>query len=527
MVQRIEVLMGGQGIFYGTQSVGGVINVVTKAFSTELEGAVGVSAHSNDGYNVNLSVGDSIGKHQYVIYGSKDDADGHQPFSNADYQPSSTDRNRSYDVLTLGAKYAYNAGDRSRVVLSYQFTDNEVDFARPQATATAYNARKEDIAILKWDYAPSDSVSMLLKAYYHKWDSHFTRIDNDLANPGQTITISDKEFWGYEDYGLNAILRYRAAGGMQYVFGLDSQKFSGSDEVLLIADQQETVNAVFVQARTDEIFENTLFAVGARLNSRSDASNATVWNVTGKHNFKGSDFYLRGNVGTSFRLPDAWQLFGNDPCCTQGNPALEAEESFNVNLAIGGEAAKIAGGLVWELVGFRRTVDNLIGSANGMRINTANEVKISGAEVNLQTLFGSSLAASFNVVVTDAEDASGEQIPNLPDETVKLNLQYTSVAQPIGGALGISYVGKVYSDVGGFFPSGENVEHGSYTVVNLSGYYDFGQSDRFRLGIRLENALDEDYATSVRTSNTDAGVPYLYSNLGVPRTWHVSLRYHF
>jgi vitamin B12 transporter len=527
MVERIEVLRGGQGIFYGTQSVGGVINVVTKAFSNGLDGAVGMSAHSNDGYNVNLSVRDSIGKHQYVIYGSKDDADGYQPFSDADYQPSSTDRNRGYDVATVGAKYAYNASDRSRVVLSYQYTNNQVDYARPQATATAFNAREEDIAIIKWDFTPNDSISMLLKGYYHTWDSLFTRIDNDLANPGQTITISDKEYWGYEDYGLNAILRYRAAGGMQYVFGLDSQTFSGSDEVLLIADQEETVNAIFVQARTEDIFENTLLAVGARLNSRSDASNATVWNITGKHNFRGSDFYLRGNVGTSFRLPDAWQLFGNDPCCTQGNPALEAEESFNVNLAIGGEAASIAGGLVWELVGFRRTVDNLIGSADGMRINTANEVKITGAEIILQTTFGSSLTANFNVVVTDAEDAGGEQIPNLPEEAVKLNLQYTSVAQPIGAALGISYVGDVYSDVGGFFPTGENVEHGSYTVVNLSGYYDFGRSDQIRLGIRLENALDENYATSVRTSSTDAGAPYLYSNLGVPRTWHVSLFYQF
>jgi vitamin B12 transporter len=38
MVERIEVLKGGQGIFYGTQSVAGVINVVTKSFSRSSEG---------------------------------------------------------------------------------------------------------------------------------------------------------------------------------------------------------------------------------------------------------------------------------------------------------------------------------------------------------------------------------------------------------------------------------------------------------------------------------------------------------
>ena len=46
MVERIEVLMGGQGIFYGTQSVSGVINVVTKALSSGREGSVGAAVHT-------------------------------------------------------------------------------------------------------------------------------------------------------------------------------------------------------------------------------------------------------------------------------------------------------------------------------------------------------------------------------------------------------------------------------------------------------------------------------------------------
>jgi len=53
MIERIEVLKGGQGIFYGTQSVGGVVNIVTKSFSDETNGAVGTGVNSNDGYNVN------------------------------------------------------------------------------------------------------------------------------------------------------------------------------------------------------------------------------------------------------------------------------------------------------------------------------------------------------------------------------------------------------------------------------------------------------------------------------------------
>ena len=42
VVERVEVLYGGQGIFYGTQAVSGVVNIVTKSFSNEPTGTVGL-----------------------------------------------------------------------------------------------------------------------------------------------------------------------------------------------------------------------------------------------------------------------------------------------------------------------------------------------------------------------------------------------------------------------------------------------------------------------------------------------------
>ena len=52
MVERIEVLKGGQSLFYGTQSVGGVINVVTRTYSAETEGEVSAGLDTNEGTHV-------------------------------------------------------------------------------------------------------------------------------------------------------------------------------------------------------------------------------------------------------------------------------------------------------------------------------------------------------------------------------------------------------------------------------------------------------------------------------------------
>jgi vitamin B12 transporter len=426
MVERIEVLKGGQGIFYGTQSVSGVVNIVTRGFSQETDGQVSAGVHSNDGYHVGGFLRGSASDHEFVLYASQDEADGFQPFRDEHYQPSSNDRDRSYDVFNVGVKYGYDFTDQSRISLHYQRTENEVDFARPAQTITAFNEREEDIFTLKWDYLWRGDDGLYVKAYYHEWDSWFTRFDNDLANPGEIITIDDRSFWGYEDYGLNAMSRFTVADSVQMVAGFDHQSYWGRDDVLLIADRTESVNAAFLQVRSLEgQIPGTRLAAGVRYNKPDKADGMLLWNVSGRHEFA-NELYIRGNVGTAFRLPDAWQLFGNDPCCTQGNPELEGEESLNFNIAIGAELADIGDGLSWELIGFHRTVDNLIGSSGGIRVNTQNEVTIAGGEALLKYAASNDWSATLSFTVTDAEaTGSSQQVPDIPELTGKLLLAYS------------------------------------------------------------------------------------------------------
>src|SRR5262249_35982733 len=72
MIERVEVLYGGQGIFYGTQSIAGVVNVVTKSFSHEPAGSVGVGLDENDGRHVNADYRAAFGGHQLVLFASQD-----------------------------------------------------------------------------------------------------------------------------------------------------------------------------------------------------------------------------------------------------------------------------------------------------------------------------------------------------------------------------------------------------------------------------------------------------------------------
>ena len=527
MVERIEVLYGGQGIFYGTQSVAGVVNVLTKSFSESPEGRVAVGVDGNDGVHASIDYRASSGGHQFVLYASNDEADGFQPFQDEDYQPSGTDRNRGYDVLTAGVKYGYSFNPDSQLTLHYHRTDNQVEWAAPSNRARSLNERQEDLLTAKWDYALSDNVELFVKGYLHEWDSHWTRRDNQLDEngdlTGSLITRSDREYWGYNDYGLTAMTRVQTGGGFDLAAGYEHQRFSGHDEVLLIADRTESVNAFFGQIRTNEdLLANTRIALGLRHNSPSGEGEVTVGNISLHHDFSES-LFLRGSAGTSFRLPDAWQLYGNDPCCTLGNPDLEGEKSSNVNVGIGGRAGS---SVTWELIAFKRAVDDLIGTANGMRVNSDRTVDFDGWELNTAFALNPGWTASISYVNTTAQaEGSSEQITDVPETTFKANLTYQSANSPFEFVASLLNVGDVFDSVSGGIG---RVEHGGYKVLDLGGAYRFGEGGRQRIGIRLENALDEEYASSLGRAFVDVGgSSYPYENLGTPQTLHVSYGYQF
>lgn len=542
MVERIEVLKGGQGIFYGTQSVGGVVNIVTRNFSNETDGAVSAGANSNDGSNVNGFYRTTLGDHQFVVYGSKDESDGYTPYRGQDVQSSATDLDRGFDVASLGLKYAWNLSPDSRLSLQYQFTDADLDYARPNLNNKTVNAREEEIITLKYDLRLNENVELFIKAYQHTWDTEYTRIYNRLDAAGRLTgavrVLNDKTFWGYEDQGINAMARINTNGYFDYVIGVDHQSYSGEDDVWRIADQEEDVTAPFVQVRTtSRLFERTTFAFGLRNNQASNMEDSTVWNLTGKH-YLSDELYIQGNVGTSFRLPDAEALFLNeyydvnndgipdDGYFAIGNPDLEPEKSENINLSLGGKLYAMD----FELTAFSRDIEDYIESYVPIVIagvdgesfaNTSDEVNVDGYEVVAGLPLGTGWTAQLSHTRNRSQlNGSGPQLTGIPKRETKLRLDYRSASMPFALSLNSNLVG----DINGR----RNMERGDYVVTDLSATYLAGADQQHRFTLRLENVTDEEYATRFDVANRDVGgATYVYANLGMQRTLHFAYTYSF
>ena len=127
IVDSIQILQGGQALFYGTQAMAGAVNIVTKAFSDTPDGAVTVGGDTNDSGHFDGYYRNSVGHNHFVVYADFDISSGFQPFPSQDIQPSATDRDRSYHLFTVGAKYAYDFSDDLRFSTLLQHTSAKLD----------------------------------------------------------------------------------------------------------------------------------------------------------------------------------------------------------------------------------------------------------------------------------------------------------------------------------------------------------------------------------------------------------------
>jgi outer membrane cobalamin receptor len=536
MVSRIEVLEGGQALFYGTQAVAGAVNVVTRAFSATPSGMATIGADTNGGRHIDSFFSNSVGRSQFVVYGSADTAKGYDAFRKQDYQPSATDRRRGYDVYTLGGKYAYNFTDQIQLTAAYQHTDAKLDFALPYRVSREVNTRQEDLASLKLDYDVNDRLSFYVKGYYHKWHTTYDTEYNDLAKPGTIDVLYHDAFWGYKDYGANVLGKLLLTKGVETYFGYDVQSYGGRDDVLIIKQQDETTQAGFAQLRlTHDLIPNLNLAAGVRYSSPSVGQSATIWNVSGQYDLPWS-MYIKGDVGTNFRLPTAEELFANDPQDERGNPSLQPESSSSLNASFGGVFDMASRPVNWEVTGFARNIKNLINyasfdAATGQSVfgNVAGTVRVRGYEASVNAELSDAISTKVSYTHNSSHAEGAPQLIKIPTSLAKLFLDYHPPELPIGVTLSAIYMGDVFNTV-----SGKRVAYGNYGVFDLSGRYFFGKDRHQTLNLSVQNLFDRQYGKPAKgcldvptDRPTACSSPYTYVNLGLPRTFRATYSYEF
>lgn len=191
-IERIEVLKGSASTLYGSDAVGGVINIITRkpkagGATTKISGAWG--SYGKKTYNV-YNEGMAKGGFYWTVNGQTDKMgdykDGH---GNTTYN--------KIDSKSYGVKLGQKFGDKADINVSY--AKYKLDYNRPEINKSHYTGNiiegKKDNTkyTVAFDYKFNDKLSNRLTYFSRTAD-----LDDDTKHPATLWQMREKT-WGFSE----------------------------------------------------------------------------------------------------------------------------------------------------------------------------------------------------------------------------------------------------------------------------------------------------------------------------------------
>ena len=449
-IERIEIVRGPRASYYGSDAIGGVVQIFTRR-----EDGVTLRAGygSDDNRQASASFGERGERGGFSLSASWRETDGFSAQNPSGFSFDPDDDGFRHLGLSLRADYRLGPG---QLELSGLFADSETEFDQGVGDTGTQAVQ------LRYSFATAGDWQHEVRGGY----SH-NGLDNDFGGFGTQFDSSRAQFaW---------LSRWQASPDLELLGGVDAYEEQGENQGSFDQERYD------IGAFTGIDWRPGRHEINASL--RVDDDELFGSELTGQaaygYNFA-RGFKAIASFGSAFRAPSFSQLFspgfGGQ---FAGNPDLEPEESDSYELGLRFDRGRHR----LSLSGYITELDNLIDFAgeNFQAINI-DEAEITGAELDYRWRH-THWQAAVTLTIQDAENKdTGGDLLRRPDESASFTLDRSFAG---GGSLGLEvfYNGK-RSDIGG-------VTLDDYTLLNLRARWPI--MDGLRVEGRVENLLDEDY----------------------------------
>ena len=471
-IERIEILRGPQSMVYGSDAIGGVINIITKRGSGPASVRISGMGGSFGTREERVSLSGGNDRIYYSLGGSYFENDG---FSAVSKRFGATEAD-GYRNGTLSGRYGWNATENLNIDYVFRFTDADVeidgflmdDLIRQNRSTQFYN--RVQLQSLTWD------GNLEQKAGFSLTDTSL--ID---TNPG---FFGIPRFDGTArqvDYVANLHLldTNTLTAGADY---LDEEGFPFNNAL-----QTQNLKGVFVQDYF-AIGERSHTTVGARWDDHSVAGAAQTYRFTQLLEVFETGGRFHGSIGRGFRAPAIAQRFG-----FAGNPNLRPE--FSKGWDLGYTQPLYGDNLILDATYFRNDFNDLIQfvydppAPNGFGfLQNVQQAMSSGVELTATARLTDVTTLTANYTYCDTEDLFNQRrLLRRPRNKLGLNLQRRCIADRATLNIYLLCVGdrEDFDDIGNI------VQLEDYITLNLSGTYRL--SDHWEAFGRVDNLTDSDY----------------------------------
>jgi vitamin B12 transporter len=501
-VERIELLPGGGSTLYGSDALGGVINIVTRSPSAEPEVTVQAAAGSFGLNEQAIQTRGTIGDLGWTLGYSRVQADNDFPFEidRIDLE----DRRENADVLYNNLNLSLQGQLNDRNTLSFgalyltkQFgvaggvpiPDSIGEFNTLTPAAEQYT--DEVLLDLVWrSQLGSGDDSLLTSRVYADFLSY------NFNNPDPN-TFGTRDDVDRRVLGVQVQHNWQFAENQTLTYGFDYRNTQsrnttftyGSDTTAVNYDGNISQGALFTRY---EVNFTPDFSVnlGLRQDFNSLANGSFTSPIVGARLALSPSTTLRANYARSFRAPQISNLEGLAAFNVVGNPDLQPETGNSFDIGVDQQLGEI--GLL-RLTFFRNQIDNLINFSFGSPSTYENigRVETLGVEADLNLQLARHVCAFANYTLNDPRivrdrnaDIEDNQLSFRDADSLNVGLAYET---PRG-----IYAAIILSNLSDYFVNNTNTESlPGYTTVDLKLRIPLGQTVVFNGS--LDNLFDEQY----------------------------------
>jgi vitamin B12 transporter len=475
-IERIEIVKGNQSAVWGSQALGGVINIITSDDDRQVTRAeFGVGSYGQRSTRVKSNWGND--STQISVSAGYLAEDGFSALE------------RRFDGV--------NSRDEAQAGLEKDpYRERSITFITQTAISENQTLR----------------ASFFDVTSHTNYDDHFTPDFNDTSTNTTDLTqfILTHEARGYS----NSVFKTQASktfnersqfGGYKGSQAMLSHRYqqhrdqkSSSYGFTLIRDELKLQAGTGVSAPQMDTYElNTVqnwpvgtarFDLAVAYQIRSEFENGATYRLGFKNQVDPS-LALGGSFSTGFKTPSLYQLSCSGNTGAPNYNCFVAPQPLNPEESSGTEVFADTPFGIWTV--FQSEVTNRIDYANSVYFNDTGKSKTNGWEYSHQFDSLESVSHSISHTYVNAEDASGAKRVRIPETETTFRTLWV-VSDPLLIGLDIRHTGSRLGN-------SDDLETGNFTVSDLFGTYRL--SAKTSLNMRIENLTDTFYQDAVNASS--------------------------
>lgn len=368
IIERIEVLRGPQSALYGSDAIGGVVNIITKKGRGAPLRSVRVEGGSYGSASLTGAISGSTGPWSYAFSGLGQRTDG---FSSYGFRIGRLERtqgpfeNDGLDRLAGVGRIGYDPGNGFRFDLGLLGTTKRADydaaFGRFPDTRSVQNQHFLQVSAK----AELDTLDNRLTHSLQVSANRTDRLLKDSTLSGGPPPINTRINYGFlgERFGAEyqGTLRLDRFGSLILGARTETELASSTNQNIGPVPGPRTKDFSGSQ-NTSALFalwqwpvgERLVLSLGARLDQVSDSQTFGTWRATAAYNIPETGTKLRASAGTGAKAPTLYQRFAP----LYGTRGLRPEESTGLDIGI--DQGFFNNRVTFSLTGFQNRFRDLI-----------------------------------------------------------------------------------------------------------------------------------------------------------------------